>query len=59
MGSEVMVGSEDQLFVNTHIKEKATSKFGSQNAMRTCNWKHTCFFWGGGLISIIKHPNFQ
>ena len=32
------------MIVNTHIiNEKATRKFGSQNAMRSCYWKYLSF----------------
>ena len=28
-----------------HFKKNAMRKFGSQNAMPACNWKHTCLFF--------------
>ena len=34
------------IFLHTSLKKKknTTRKFGSQNAVRACNWKHTFFF---------------
>ena len=44
------------LFINrtrryTQREKKATHKFCCQNAMCTCNWKHTCFFIWPNVVS--------
>ena len=38
--------------LKTHILKKAAGKFGGQNAMHACNWKHT-------LIFLFHHTSFE